>query len=205
MKIRVKTVRKKNIAAPVLTNYVHAQLRKLWQDAIKEFVLATVEELGKYRNKPGTSPYGNPTPMVNTGMTISVLYPLAAHTEKGVKVGLGKVVQSYAVSYTRDAASSFPKRVIGQDRVRKRREGRQAGKSYTLNFGTPENLRVEFEVDLDQIALLVPQVKLHDHLSDSFTVGLKAMRSYFSKNLKQYIKNKDLINYLKLGRLPNAR
>ncbi len=202
--IKIKSVKRRKLEAPVLTEYVHGQLRRLWRDSIREFVTKTAEELGKYRSS-GTAPYGNRTPMVETGMTISVLQPLASHTEKGGSIGLGRLIQSWVVAFSREATIEFKRQNQHLDLTRKRAKGREAGSAYELDFGTPENIRVKFEFDLPKISQTVQQINRHEHLEQSFEVGAKAMASYFRRNLKNYIKNKELINYLQLGRRPNAR
>lgn len=217
MKTKVSTVRRKIKPEPVY-NYVHARMRRLWQDGIREFVIATTEELGKYRTS-GTqaSSTGESSPLVNTGMTISVLYPVASHREKGVRIGLGRLVRSRAQAYSQDAVSAFPymanpkrggrknrKDKRGKNRTRSRKKGENAGHSFHMDFGGPLDPHLSFSVDLDAIAIQVPQIERHKHLEQSFQVGARAMRAYVQRNYKSYIKDKELIKYFKLGRIPNG-
>ena len=217
MKIRVKSVRRKIKPEPVF-NYVHARMRRLWQDGIRAFVIATTEELGKYRTSGiQASSKGDASPLVNTGMTISVLYPVASHREKGVRIGLGRLVRSRAQAYTQDAVSAFPymaspkrggregrKDKRGKNRTRSRKKGESAGHSFQMDFGGPLDPHLSFSVDLDAIALQVPQIERHKHLEQSFLVGARAMRSYVQRNAKRYIKDEELIKYFRLGRIPNG-
>lgn len=199
MKIKITRLTKTKPNSVSITRYVHRQLRKLWQDSIQVFVTQTTLQLGKRRGNTQGKPF------VDTGMSISVLIPLAVYSEPGVRIGKGSLVKDYALNYTRDAitASEFKtngeKR--GKDRTRKRGDGRAAGENaFKLSFGTPNQPILEFEFNIPGTAEGVPQLDQHRELQQAFFDGGKAMSAFFQDNLTKYVRNKDLLAYLSSGK-----
>lgn len=196
----------------VISNYIFSRIQALTRDSIREFIDVTRNELGKYASSGAQGP-SHLTPYIDSGMTMSVLLPLASHRERGGSIGRGRTVQSFVVSKTQEAVSIFPYKSApksgpqrstkrGKDRTRKREKGKDAGDNYVLDYGSPSSVQVRFEFNLDKVAEKVPQIKKHSRLEKAFETGADALIQYFIKELPNYIKNKDLRRYLLEGKVP---
>ena len=193
----------------VISEYVHSQVKRLLRDSIREFVLTTTKALAQYRTSGTVSKNGRSVPLVDTGMTMSVLIPLASHTESGGSIGLGGTLNTYIIQYTNEAIHAFPYKAgnpankRGKDRTRKRNKGKDTGRGvYEIDYGSPSLTKVSFSFDVDEAAQGVPQINLHPSLRESFTTGAKALEKFFSENITTYINNKAVIEYIRSSKLP---
>lgn len=143
--------------------YVHKILIRLWRDCIKEFILATADNIA-----------------VDTGMSKASLIPLAREVQ--LKTIIADAARGFGPrkGYTDMSGTYHP------DQVRSPEHGERLGQSaYTLEFGTPTNPELLFNFNI-----VVFQYFLHESLENyqnssnwkSLEKGKKAFLDYWNKN-----------------------